>query len=158
MDRPHAPSCCQVVPELRCVDKYGERGELMDEAMLCERDYGWLVREEEEAASGGRGARRSVGVVAPKAGAPLSLVEMEAHAEARTLVVDLHASDGGGPAADPLGLLPPAAEVEESVRRRLERGEGRARRHGGGGAAHALPAGSRRCVETLVGMMATAKA
>jgi hypothetical protein len=161
--RRRAKACCQVVPELRCIDKYGDGGELRDEVMLCERDYGWLVHEEATAAKGsasstggapaGDGATaRSASVVRPARGTPLSFAELQAHVAARTLVVDLGADAAEGRGGDALGLLPPTAEVVERLRASLARGGGG--RASEGGASEGLPAGSRRCIEMLLAIIA----
>ena len=147
------PSCCQVIPELRCIDRYGERNELADEPMLSERDFGWLRIEEAErvsattsiaisntargnadgAASGAAGdatVLHSTAVVQPD-GAPLSLAALEAEHTARSLIIDFSASGGdvgAAATADALELLPPPAEVAARVKALY--GSERRSRHG----------------------------
>ena len=140
---PHAPSCCQIIPELRCVDKYGDRGELKDEVMLCERDYGWLLREERAASPAVRHAAAPTNRTAAAAGLDMSVLrparqlsvdELETHAAARSLVLDLSATPL---ADDALALLPDALPVSGKVREMLQHPE-------------RLPLGSRKCVLKLL--------
>ena len=143
---PKEPSCCQVVPELRCVDKYGDRGELRDEVMLCERDYAYMLREEREALGAGVdapvrpaiGAAAGLSVAVVKPTAPLTLADLAIHAEARTLVVDLSASPAED---DALALLPATADAVKQVEAWLLQPE-------------RLPVGSRKCVQVLLGLAA----
>ena len=76
-------SCCQLIPETRCIDPFGDRGELKDELVLCERDLGWIDAEEEGA------ALHHPRVVRPDENQRLDLATLAALSDARTLVVDL---------------------------------------------------------------------
>ena len=108
-------SCCQIIPETKCIDPFGDRGELKDELMLCERDLGWIDAEEEGA------ALHSPRIVRPAGNQSLDLAILAALSEARTLVIDL-----GGDAVirnDPLDLLPASAVVQDAVRARVHRGD-----------------------------------
>ena len=136
---PRAPSCCQLIPELRCVDKYGEHGELQDELMLCERDFGWLLHE----AKGGEGA--SVAVARAESASPLTLDSLRSHSDARTLVIDLNGAAAG---ADALAMLPSEVEVEKTVRQALDQRGGDV-----AGGELRLPAGSHACVQRLFSLV-----
>ena len=146
---PHAESCCQVIPDLRCVDKYGDRGELHEEVMLCERDFSWLIEEEkeqhEDEEGGGAAPHLSKRVIGGHA--RLTLDALGAASDARTLILDLGER---GPdsrirdetAGDPLAMLPPADQVEAAVRERMRR------------TPHLMPPRSRKCVEQLLAISA----
>jgi hypothetical protein len=54
-----APSCCQLMPALKCIDQYGADGELFDELLLNERDLGHLAHAYPE--GGGEGGEGGEG-------------------------------------------------------------------------------------------------
>ena len=174
-----AASCCQLLPEIRCIDRYGESSELRDELMLSERDLSWLLEHSGDAAeegneqnavdeageAGAAGTIASTTVVRPEGGRQLTLETLRAYRDARTLIINLQAEDGVGAAAaaaaareagqqdDPLALLPSLGEVEKAVQRALRRGKA------GGveqGASTAEPTwldrhpGSQRCLQRLL--------
>ena len=60
-----APSCCQLMPALKCIDQYGADGELFDELLLNERDLGHLAHAYPEGGGeggeGGEGGGRGSG-------------------------------------------------------------------------------------------------
>ena len=127
--RPIGAGCCVLLPERRCVDQLGERGELGDEIVLSERDLGWLgseeeaVEEDEASAAGGGveaggsdggGGELNASTVRPDEAAkqPLSLDALRAHAHVRTLIVELPATSA------PRALRSRWLEDVDRVRRR----------------------------------------
>ena len=163
----HAESCCQLVPELKCIDRYADSGELADEMLLCERDLGWIDSHEDAAEHRPLVVRAGAWNASAKASSPLQPLSLAHLADfgrrARTLVIDLGLEKGLGVdksvGPDPLHLLPPLAEVVEVVRAKLQAGA-RARatrtaaRHGKKGlddeAAPRLSFSARRCLQRLV--------
>jgi hypothetical protein len=136
---PPAASCCQLIPEVKCIDRFGDRGELKDELMLCERDLGWIDAEEE-------GERHTPRVFSLAGGqSRAELAALQAHSDARTLVIDLGSNTSNND--DLEDVLPLHIDVEAAVRARIKRGEFVKNR-----GRWQLP--SRRCVERLLDLAA----
>jgi hypothetical protein len=167
---PHQESCCQLVPEIRCIDRYAESGELRDELLLCERDLGWIDAAEDAAAHEPSVARPT----SPHQ--PLTLDGLRRFSGSRTLVIDLGSTQHKGVAAaledafEPLAMLPAHAEVEAAIAavltaakaaRRSSSRQTRRRRQDE--AAASLPmldliSAKRRCVQRLLEAAATSGA
>lgn len=137
-----APSCCQLLPALRCIDQYGNAGELSDELLLNERDLAWVDAEEARSLRGvnrrprSEAAGRGGGTRVIRTTERLTLEAMAQWEEVRTLVVDVEAA--GMESGELAARLPEMESIVAEVRRRLESQVERPSR------------GERRCWEQLL--------
>ena len=137
-----APSCCQLLPALRCIDQYGNAGELSDELLLNERALAWVDAEEARSLRGvnrrprSEAAGRGGGTRVIRTTERLTLEAMAQWEEVRTLVVDVEAA--GMESGELAARLPEMESIVAEVRRRLESQVERPSR------------GERRCWEQLL--------
>jgi hypothetical protein len=142
MDWPprRAAGCCQVLPELKCIDQYGDGGELAEELMLSESDLGWLGFEERALTSTQRTSDTiNATALSPGHGQSLTLDMLRRQSHVRTLVIDLKGRGGSG---DPFAQLPGVSDVEMAIKLKL-----RSRASGLRGWR------ARKCVERLLRMV-----